>query len=196
MKEILNPQMSEAKIQLLQDSFNRSSNYLEYGMGESSLLAAQNSLQNIISIDSREDCVASVQEAIANCPYSGNIHLMHANLGSTSAQGIPANEVMVKNWPQYYSSPWVEYRNLGHTPDLILINGRFQTSCFLYSILLCKTGTRILWNDYLNRSEHHFVENTLLPKGVVDDMAIFTVNETIDKKLATILLFQNLFNLG
>ena len=66
---------------------------------------------------------------------------------------------------------------------------------FLYSLLQCKTGTRILWNEYLNKPEYHFVEKVLRPQGLVDDMVIFVVDKNIDKNLVIDLLFRNLFNL-
>jgi hypothetical protein len=195
MTEIMTPHMSAPKIQLLNDSFDRATHYLEYGIGGSTVLAAQKSLQSIIAIDSSDEWIQKVKTDIEKCVYTGNINLLHANLGATGDWGYPIDELMVKNWPQYYASPWISYRSLGHSPDLILIDGRFRTPCFLYSLLHCKTGTRILWDDYLNRPEYHFVEQVLPPQGLVDDMAVFTVIENIDKELAAILLFGNLFNL-
>jgi hypothetical protein len=195
MSEIMLPHMSDAKIQLLSDSFERANHYLEYGIGGSTVLATQRSLQSIIAIDSSVEWIGKVKADIEKCTYSGNINLLHANLGPTGDWGYPIDELMLKNWPQYYASPWIAYRNLKLSPDLILIDGRFRTPCFLYSLLHCKPGTRILWDDYLNRPEYHFVENILPPQGLVDDMAIFTVSENADKNLAAILLFENLFNL-
>ena len=195
MTEIMTPHMSAPKIQLLNDSFDRATHYLEYGIGGSTVLAAQKSLQSIMAIDSSDEWIQKVKTDIEKCVYTGNINLLHADLGATGHWGYPTDELMVKNWPQYYASPWISYRSLGHSPDLILIDGRFRTPCFLYSLLHCKTGTRILWDDYLNRPEYHFVEQVLPPQGLVDDMAIFTVVENIDKELAAILLFGNLFNL-
>jgi hypothetical protein len=195
MNDILMPFMSDAKIQLLSCSFERASHYLEYGMGGSTLLAAEKSLLSIVAIDTSEEWISKVHASLEKSKLTGNIHLLHANLGMTLDWGYPVDELMVKSWPQYYAAPWVEYRNSGSSPDLILIDGRFRSPCFLYSIIHCKAGTRILWDDYLNRPEYQFVEKVLPPQGLIDDMAIFTVNENIDKQLACILLFGNLFNL-
>jgi len=195
MTEIMTPHMSAAKIQLLNDSFDRATHYLEYGIGGSTVLAAQKSLQSIVAIDSSEEWIHKVKTDIEKCVYTGNINLLHANLGTTAHWGYPTDELMVKNWPQYYASPWISYRSLNLSPDLILIDGRFRTPCFLYSLLHCKNGTRILWDDYLNRPEYHFVEQVLAPQGLIDDMAVFTVVDDIDKELVAILLFANLFNL-
>ena len=195
MSEIIKPHMSVEKIQLLTDSFLRATNYLEYGIGGSTVLAAQKTMQTIIAIDSSEEWIGKVKTDIEKSVFSGNIILLHANLGTTADWGYPSNELMVKNWPQYYASPWTSFRNFNLSPDLILIDGRFRTSCFLYSLLHCKAGTRILWDDYLNRPEYHFVEKVLQPQGLIEDMAIFSTNEYIDKQLVTSLLFENLFNL-
>lgn len=195
MSEFIEKKMSAAKTQLLADSYFICSNYLEYGMGGSTVQAAQKSISNIISIDNNQDLVSEVKTEIEKSIYSGNINLLHANLGNTSQNGFPLNETTLKAWPQYYAAPWNEYKSLGLLPDLILVNGRLRTPCFLYSILQCRTGTRILWNDYLNKPEYHFVEKLLKPQGLVEDMVIFVVDKNIDKNLAIDLLFQNLFNL-
>jgi len=195
MSEAIKPHMSDAKIQLLTDSISRSAHYLEYGMGGSTILASEKSLSTIVAIDSSEEWIRKVHSSIEKTVYSSNIFLMHADLGKTSDWGYPADENNLKNWPQYYASPWIKYLSLVLSPDLILIDGRFRTSCFLFSLLHCEPGTRILWDDYLERPEYHFVERALHPQGLIDDMAIFKVTEKIDKKLVTFLLFENLFNL-
>lgn len=195
MTEIMTPHMSASKIQLLNDSLDRASHYLEYGIGGSTVLAAQKSMQTIIAIDSSDEWISKVKADIEKCVYSGNINLLLANLGNTAHWGYPTDEHLVKNWPQYYASPWISYKGLGVSPDLILIDGRFRTPCFLYSLLHCKAGTRILWDDYHNRPEYHFIEKVLPPQGLVDDMAIFTVTDEVDTRLAAILLLENLFNL-
>lgn len=187
--------MSEAKIQLLTDSLARANNYLEYGVGESTVLAAQNSLQTIISVDSSEKSIEKAKTEIENSVYSGNIHLLHANLGSTAIKGFPVDESMIKVWPQYYVAPWNKCMELKVLPDLILINGRFRTPCFFYSLLQCKVGSCILWNEYLNSPEYHFAEKALQPQGLIEDMVIFYVDRTIDNRSVSNLLFENLFNL-
>jgi hypothetical protein len=195
MSEDIKPHMSDAKIQLLNDSISRSKHYLEYGMGGSTILASKQSLTSIVAIDSSEEWIGKVHSSIEKTVYASNIYLLHADLGKTSDWGYPIDENKVKNWPQYYASPWIKYRRLELSPDLILIDGRFRTSCFLFSLLHSETETRILWDDYLERPEYHFVEKALRPQGLIDDMAIFKVTEKIDKQLVTFLLFENLFNL-
>lgn len=195
MSDILKPFMSDEKIKLLSNSLDRASHYLEYGMGGSTLLAAEKSLISIVSIDTSEEWISKVKASLENSKITANIRLLYVNLGMTLVWGYPVDELEVKNWPQYYASPWIEYKNSDSSPDLILIDGRFRSPCFLYSIIHCKAGTRILWDDYLNRPEYHFVERVLPPQGIIDDMAIFTVNENIDVQLASVLLFGNLFNL-
>lgn len=195
MSNIMTPHMSAAKIQLLNDSLDRATHYLEYGIGGSTVLAAQKSLKNIIAIDSSKEWIDKVKVDIEKSVHNGNINLLLANLGATVEWGYPKNDQLVKNWPQYYTSPWISFKALNVYPDLILIDGRFRTSCFLYSLLHCQNGTRILWDDYQNRPEYHFIENILPPQGIIDDMAIFTTTNNIDKSMAAILLFENLFNL-
>lgn len=194
MSELIR-KMSVAKTQVLSDSYFICTNYLEYGMGESTVQAAQKSINTIISIDNNEDLVGEVKTEIENSIYSGNINLLRANLGFTSMVGNSSNETILKDWPQYYIAPWSKYKDLNLSPDLILINGRLRTPCFLYSLIQCNAGTRILWNEYFNKPEYHIVEKVLRPQGLVDDMVIFVVDKGINKNLAIDLLLQNIFNL-
>jgi len=144
MTEIMTPHMSAPKIQLLNDSFDRATHYLEYGIGGSTVLAAQKSLQSIMAIDSSDEWIQKVKTDIEKCVYTGNINLLHANLGATGHWGYPTDELMVKNWPQYYASPWISYRSLGHSPDLILIDGRFTNPFFIQPLALQNWHTHSL----------------------------------------------------
>ena len=195
MSEAMTPQMSEGKIQLLNTSLSRANHYLEFGFGNQTVLASQKSLTTLVAVDSREFLLNKVKSEIETVNFSGNIKLLHANLGPTSNNGHPINEQMIKSWPQYYAGPWTSYHQLNINPDLIFINGQLRIACFLYSLMQCKAGTRILWNDYQNHSPYHVIESVLPPLALVDDMAIFKAPEEFDRSLALTILFENLFSL-
>ena len=46
---------------------------------------------------------------------------------------------------------------------MVLIDGRFRVACFLFSLLNAKKDSIIIFDDYMNRSEYHVVEE-VLPK--------------------------------
>ncbi len=194
MSEPIAPHMSAAKIKVLTDSFARARHYLEYGVGGSTLLAAQSSLQSIKAIDSHRDWIEKVNASILSASHTGDIRLILVELGKTSDWGYPADESMIKSWPLYYTTPWTTYTEQDISPDLILIDGRFRVACFLHSLLQCKPGTRILWDDYRDRVEYHAIEQVLRPIGLVDDMAIFSVSADFNRALALRVLFEHLFN--
>ena len=43
-------------------------------------------------------------------------------------------------------------------PDTVLIDGRFRVCCFLTTLKLADEGTRIIFDDYINRPHYHFIE--------------------------------------
>jgi len=195
MNELIQPHMSREKIQLLEESMDRANHYLEYGMGGSTVLAARKNLKSIVAVDSSEAWVNTVKSEIEGTTFAADIQLLHVNLGETGDWGYPTDHSHITNWPSYYSGAWNSYHDKNNYPDLIFIDGRFRVPCFLYSLLHSKPDTRILWDDYLERTSYHLVESVLQPQGIVDDMVIFNLKEDLNKELITVLLFQNLFNL-
>ena len=47
------------------------------------------------------------------------------------------------------------------TPKLVLVDGRFRVCCFLTSLKFAKEGTKIIFDDYIDRPYYHFVEKYL-----------------------------------
>ncbi|MEJ2791934.1 hypothetical protein WAE56_00805 [Iodobacter sp. LRB] len=183
------PHMPQAECEALTAALTKARSYLEYGMGGSTVLAAQLGVPRIVSIDSSEEWVAKVGKQIAPLQSTSQIELLHAPIGKTMEWGFPENTHMQSQWPDYYSQPW----RFALEVDLVLIDGRFRVPCFLYSLLQLKPGAIILWDDYLERSEYHTIEQHLVPEASFGKMAKFIVpsHKKTDKILNA--LFQHLY---
>ncbi|STQ91429.1 hypothetical protein [Iodobacter fluviatilis] len=183
------PHMPQAEKEALTAALTSAQSYLEYGMGGSTILAAQLGVQRIVAIDSSQEWAAKVGTQIAPLQSPSQIELLHAPIGKTMEWGFPENTQMQSQWPDYYSKPWRFARDV----DLVLIDGRFRVPCFLYSLLQLQPGAIILWDDYVERSEYHSIEQQLVPEAYFGKMAKFIVPS--HKNTGSILntLFQHLY---
>jgi hypothetical protein len=183
------PHMPKEECQALTSALQSAQSYLEFGMGGSTVLAAWLGVPKVVSIDSSQEWIAKVAHQIAPIQSTSQIELLHAPIGTTLEWGFPKDTHMQSQWPSYYSKPW----RVAHDPDLVLIDGRFRVPCFLYSLLQLKPGAIILWDDYLNRSEYHLIEQYLAPEAYFGNMAQFLVPS--HKNSVQILngLFENLY---
>ena len=59
--------------------------------------------------------------------------------------------------------------------DVILIDGRFRVACFLYCLLKSKEGSFIFFDDYINRSYYHVVEDIIPAFDLCGRQAVFQV---------------------
>jgi hypothetical protein len=146
--------------------------YMEYGAGGSTLRAEQLHAAHIISVDSSHEWVLAVGSAMGFPPC---LDLIHCDIGEVGAWGRPRNMRGLYNYHFYMSKPWEVARNKSLTPAVIMIDGRFRVSCFLYSLLCAKPGTIILFDDYAKRNHYHVVEAFCVPHQVCGRMAIFQV---------------------
>jgi len=77
--------------------------------------------------------------------------------------------------------------------DVILIDGRFRVSCFLYSLINAKKDSIIIFDDYLNRPWYHIVEDVIPLYDKCGRQAVFKVPATFNKSLAQDLLSKFLY---
>ncbi len=187
------PYMHEADTDALIHALRGAHTYLEFGMGGSTTLAASMGIPNVISVDSSEEWIDNIAAKISQLKLTGTVRLLHANIGKTRKWGYPIDASQITSWPTYYVRPWTIVKESGLDPDLVLIDGRFRASCFLYSLINLKTGSTILWDDYNDRPEYHFVQKFIAPVEIYDRMAKFKVPEIKDTSAIVSSLFENLF---
>ncbi|AZN36343.1 hypothetical protein [Iodobacter ciconiae] len=185
----LSPHMPAAECEALAAALSNAQSYLEYGMGGSTILAAQLGVPRIVSIDSSEKWIDKVACQLDPLQSPSQIELLHAPIGETIEWGFPKNTQMQSQWPDYYSKPW----RVAHDPSLVLIDGRFRVPCFLYSLLQLKPGAIILWDDYRERSEYHHIEQHLAPSAYFGKMAYFLVPSYVNVEKILNNLFENLY---
>ncbi len=155
--------------------------YLEYGGGGTTVKASEVGVPVIVSVESDPDWMEAVSGRIDERPGNSEVVLLHADIGPTKEWGLPASDAAWKNYPSYALEVWAECNRRGLEPDLILIDGRFRAACGYASLLFARPGTRILFDDYLDRPDLAAVERFVKPEATFDRVAEFVVPDVLPR---------------
>ncbi|ADL00544.1 conserved hypothetical protein [Brevundimonas subvibrioides ATCC 15264] len=153
---------------------SRSRVYGEYGMGASSRWVLSNTDALVLAVDTSEEWVLSVRSAFADEP---RLRAQWVDVGPVGEWGRPVSMAKRDAFPSYLSSIW----DHAEQPDLVLVDGRFRVASFLTSLLRAKPGTRIIFDDYMNRPHYHVADEVLPSIEHCGRQALFVVPEWIDR---------------
>jgi len=164
--------------------------YGEYGCGASTVWVAEHTKARIRSIDTSKAWINSVRHTIGN----RQADLLWINCGEVGDWGMPLDYKKRRNFSHYAGALWQD----GSIPDTVLVDGRFRVLCFLTTLKYAPAGTRILFDDYIDRPHYHIVEEfvpraascgrqclfIVPPKQKLDMMAIDKMIEKFEYVLA------------
>jgi len=168
------PHMELEGLEFFKSKVLRSSCYLEYGCGGSTLFAHNEAkVPQIISVDTDLRWIIKVKEQFVD--GKSNSIIDHVDLGEIGDWGIPNSTEHYRDFHKYSSIPWIRAKESGLVPDTVLIDGRFRIACFLYSLLCARVGTSIIFDDYLDRPEYFIIEQFCRVTDRVGRMAGFVV---------------------
>ena len=180
IKSISNRILFDGDDYLFKKYLKNSKIYFEYGVGQSTIWALENTECNIISVDTDKNWINKVNVS----KYKERIKINWVNLGELGDWGRPRTYKHRNHFIDYISNVW-EY---SIKADVILIDGRFRVACFLFSLLHAKKNSLIIFDDYINRSQYHVVEEVLKYYQKCGRQAIFKVPHMYNKELAQELL--------
>jgi hypothetical protein len=142
----------------------RTSHYLEYGSGGSTVMAWQ-TVKTLVSVENDRRFHRAVTRFLAgSAPGPTRSTIIYANTGITKQWGFPLFKTptgaRLHRWQQYVLAPWTFLNAHGIQPDTILVDGRFRVACVLESLLNLQDGSpcSILVDDYVHRPEYGIVE--------------------------------------
>lgn len=206
--QLMKPHLEPEGLQVLTEHLKRSTTYLEYGSGGSTILAAQLGVPQILSVESDYDWANQVQVQLHLLrPQVSTTLLLQVNIGPVGAWGYPVSTSHIASWPQYYTKVWQKGVTVDHLarPELVLIDGRFRIPCLLYSMLHATAGTTILFDDYTDARydiQRSVIEDfpvwppdLLKPLGIHGRMAEFKVPHFSDRQRSALLalLMERMF---
>lgn len=150
---------------MFKNILKNSKKYFEFGCGASTHWVLENT-------DAQITCVDTSQEWLNTIPDNERLTKIYVDVGPLKNWGYPINDSMKHNWPNYYKA-------FNGDADVILIDGRFRVSCFLNVLNRAKSGTVIIFDDYVNREHYHGVETCIKPNKICGRQAIFIKKDEV-----------------
>lgn len=173
--------MTSKELQLLQYHLSQSKFYLEYGCGNSTILACNTgNIEKIVSVESDAQYTKEnlfPKREIKKAIDENRICFLFPNIGKTKTWGYPVNSSHKYLWPNYANIPY----SINFKPDLVLVDGRFRVACALSVALYCEQSTQVLIHDY-QRKNYHILENFFDIIKLEDNMVLFRLKSDLDIK--------------
>mmetsp|Transcript_27405 Transcript_27405/g.56943 ORF Transcript_27405/g.56943 Transcript_27405/m.56943 type:complete len:332 (+) Transcript_27405:1-996(+) len=129
----LGPMMPPKDTEIFSKLLEGANSFFEFGCGGSTVHAlSYPNLVRICSVESNSQWLNALRgrKDISESIACGRLRLVHADIGPVVRTGWPEDESAKDRWPTYSSS----VTESQHTFDLVLVDGRFRTACFLKSL--------------------------------------------------------------
>ena len=170
-----NTTMESAIVERISREMEKSFNYLEWGGGVSTLMAFDYKIPNITTIDTDPQLIRILGE-----------HYRPQEINFTAINPIASNYEL-KEWGYWDSAIGTKNQGIEYATaflptqeiDLVLIDGRFRSLCFLKIISNQTKPLTILFDDYQNRPYYEMIEKYIKPVEFVGRMAIFVLEQRI-----------------
>ena len=143
--------------------------YGEYGCGESTNWVLGNTNLKVFAVDTSEEWVKQVKSS--NVHSDSKLDIKFIDLGEIGEWGTPIGYGQRDDFSKYTDWIWQQ----SETPDCVLVDGRFRVCCFLTSLKNAEQGTRIIFDDYVDRPYYHIVEKYVEREEICGRQCLFIV---------------------
>ena len=156
----LKPYMQDNEIELFGKYLLKSSNYIEFGAGGSTIYALEKNIKNIYSIETDISWINKLKKfkLIQDKLNKKELTIKYLDLECKWWKHVSWRSstefCSKKNWSLYSKLA----NECTFTPDLILIDGRFRVASALESIKIMNDDTFLLIHDYI-RKQYYVVED-------------------------------------
>lgn len=174
----MQPRMSGAETALLTSFLRRTSTYLEFGTGGSTVLAARFVESRITSVDSSVEWLDKVRAACTEAGCKAELDLVFVDIGPTRDWGYPSDSATAPRWPAYHEAVWD--RPQARQADFCLVDGRFRAACFLQTLLHCRPDTLIAIHDFDSRPGYHIARQLAREVAMAEDLSVFLPRPDVD----------------
>ena len=163
--------LPEAEAVRLNAAYSEARVILEYGSGGSTVLAAEMPGKFILSVESDRDWALRLQYYLDEADTASPATVYPVDIGETGDWGRPKDHSGWTRYHEYALSIWDEpfFRH----PDVILIDGRFRPACLMTALARIERPVTVLFDDYVERTRYHVVEEVVKPAQIIGRMAEF-----------------------
>jgi hypothetical protein len=164
--------MSPNEYSTLGSFMKKAKTYVEWGCGDSTVLAASVDVPNIISTDSSLNWIEKTKHRCEEYKYQPKF--IHIDIGKLGKWGTPIDESKKDYWPRYCTYVWQDHRSIN--ADLYLIDGRFRVACFAQIYRYCTGNSIIAVHDFASRQKHYSVIHEIGREIFsIEDLSFFVV---------------------
>ncbi|MGL4312020.1 MAG: hypothetical protein ACRCSU_16190, partial [Paracoccaceae bacterium] len=159
---------------LVRDTYASAKCVLEYGSGGSTFLALHSGVEFVMSVESDKAWAGNISKSLGRVHDKARYRVHHADIGPTGEWGFPTDATGFQRYPLYalgvFDQPWFRQ------PEVVLIDGRFRTACFLATMLRTTAPVTVLFDDYHDRPHYHWIEEFAAPVARAGRMARFQLS--------------------
>lgn len=152
----------------LHAAYTEATAILEYGAGDMTRFAAQETTATVLTVDSDREKLETLR---ADVPEDRFV-LHHANIGDIREDGYPKRSRRWQEYPGYAFTPW----DAGFEPDLVVIGGRFRLACFAAALLYCRGPLRLIFRAYEGDARFAPAGNLVPPDRIEAGDGYFTLD--------------------
>lgn len=177
--------MSKNEKVIFDEAISESSNYLEFGMGGSTLRTLRKSMANVYTVESSPEWIDHMRGyRVIKRLEKTRLRIFPVDIGPVGSWGYPVSDAS-KDKYEAYSSSVFKLIDSKHV-DLTLIDGRFRVACALKTIMECHQNARIkiLIHDFWERSQYHVLLKYMDVLKRADSIGLFSIKQ--DAKMSEI----------
>lgn len=175
--------MSKNEKKALDNILKKTTKYLEFGAGGSTIRALRKSKAEIHCVESSKPWIEYMRNYFPIRHFENKrLHFHLVDIGKTKLWGYPEDDSSKHLFPEYSSGI---FKSLDpQTIDTFFIDGRFRVACALSVILhthsFDTSNTKILIHDFSEREHYQAVLKYFDVIEMVDTLAILRIKEDIN----------------
>jgi hypothetical protein len=167
----MTPRMSDKEQVLFSSVLATTSSYFEFGIGGSTILAAQTVKGCVCGVESDLQWVQSISEKLKDTKVPVRLH--HADIGETKEWGFPVSNEDREKFLNYHIGALEAF---GADFQTFLIDGRFRVACACAVALKAPSDSVFLVHDYSSRGTYRSIEQFARPIARAEDLTVFALH--------------------
>ena len=171
----LNPAMQSAEVDLYSMLLSRHKQLLDFCDPGSTLLAVRHRVQQIYSVKSNPEHVATLQSIgqIQQAQKEGRLHFVQPDIGRVNSKGKPIDKKVRDQWPLYYSQVWETIGQNKFVPDLVFIQGNFLLATALEAVKHIVDSARVVVHKATSGGRMHVLQEFYEVQEAVQQLVVF-----------------------
>jgi len=176
--------MSKNEMALFDKLISQSENYLEFGLGGSTIRVLLKSRAKVYSAESNPEWISHMRKyAVLRYHENKRLFIFPVDIGPSQKWGYPESDSYQKHFHNYSTN--ILHNIEPEILDMVFIDGRFRVACTLNIISECHRNDdlKIIIHDFWNREHYHILLKYLDVIDKVDTMGIFSIKNNINLSL-------------